>query len=332
MTETTGKTALILGATGGAGYETAKALAARGWRIRAMHRDPQKVSALLPDAAWVPGDAMRQDDVVAAAVGCDVIFHGVNPPGYRDWAGRVLPMAEATIAAARRTGARIVLPGTVYNFGPDAFPLLREDDAQAPATRKGRIRVALEQRLHRAAKAEGVPVLILRAGDFFGPHVSGNSWFTSALVKAGRPVRSVLYPGRPDIGHAWAYLPDFAETVAQLVARDDLPRFARFHLGGHWFDRGVEIAERLRVVAGVPDAPIRRMPWALLPLLAPFSVTLRELREMRYLWQVPVRLDNAALVDLLGSEPHTPIDTALRHALQGMGCLPPAVTSDFAAA
>ena len=61
MTDTTGKTALILGATGGAGYETAKALAARGWRIRAMHRDPQKVSALLPDAAWVPGDAMRQD-------------------------------------------------------------------------------------------------------------------------------------------------------------------------------------------------------------------------------------------------------------------------------
>ena len=66
-------------ATGGAGYETAKALAARGWRIRAMHRDPQKVSALLPDAAWVPGDAMRRDDVVAAAVGCDGWFVETHP-------------------------------------------------------------------------------------------------------------------------------------------------------------------------------------------------------------------------------------------------------------
>jgi hypothetical protein len=57
-----------------------------------------------------------------AAKGCSVIVHAVNPPGYRNWAQLVLPMLDNTIAAAKAEGATIVLPGTVYNYGPDAFP------------------------------------------------------------------------------------------------------------------------------------------------------------------------------------------------------------------
>jgi hypothetical protein len=73
---------------------------------------------------WLQGDAMCRDDVMHAAQGCDVIVHAVNPPGYRRWAELVLPMMDNTIAAAIAQGATIVLPGTVYNYGPDAFPLI----------------------------------------------------------------------------------------------------------------------------------------------------------------------------------------------------------------
>jgi nucleoside-diphosphate-sugar epimerase len=76
--------------------------------------------------------------------------HAVNPPGYRRWAELVLPMMDNTIAAAIAEGATIVLPGTVYNYGPDAFPLIREDAPQRPLTRKGAIRVELERRLQAA--------------------------------------------------------------------------------------------------------------------------------------------------------------------------------------
>ena len=75
---------------------------------------------------WIAGDAMQRDDVMAAAGGADVIVHGVNPPGYRNWRGLALPMLESSIAAAKASGARLVFPGTVYNFGPDAFPNLCE--------------------------------------------------------------------------------------------------------------------------------------------------------------------------------------------------------------
>jgi nucleoside-diphosphate-sugar epimerase len=76
----------------------------------------------------------------------------------------------------------------------------------------------MERRLE-AAQAQGVRSLILRAGDFFGPYMTGNSWFRE-LVKPGRPVRSITYPGPPDIGHSWAYLPDVGETMALLAERD----------------------------------------------------------------------------------------------------------------
>ena len=122
-------------------------------------------------------------------------MHAVNPPGYRDWDKLVLPMLDNTIAAAQAQGATIVLPGTVYNYGADAFPVLKEDPPQHPATRKGAIRVELEARLERAASTGAARVLIVRAGDFFGPR-AGNNWFAQGLIKPGQPVRAVNYAGR----------------------------------------------------------------------------------------------------------------------------------------
>ena len=51
-------TALILGATGGVGGATARALAEAGWRIRALARDPSKLAAREPGWEAVAGDAM----------------------------------------------------------------------------------------------------------------------------------------------------------------------------------------------------------------------------------------------------------------------------------
>jgi nucleoside-diphosphate-sugar epimerase len=325
-------TVLIVGATGGIGSETARTLAARGWTVRALHRDPDKAArafAWLGPIEWRKGDAMNEKDVVAAAAGVSVVVHAANPPGYRNWKGLQLPMLESSIAAAKAAGARLVFPGTVYNFAPETFPLVDETAPQRPRTRKGALRVAMEQRL-AAASRDGVPVLIVRAGDFFGPH-AGNNWFGQALVKAGQPLRKVTYPGKREVGHAWAYLPDLAETIARLLERGaDLGQLEVFHFGGHWFERGVEIAEATRLAAGQPKAPISRFPWFAVLLAAPFVETFREMVEMRYLWKQPLRLDNRKLVGFLGREPHTPLDEALRATLRGLGCLDETPASEAA--
>ena len=122
------QTALILGATGGIGGEVARVLIERGWNVRGLKRDPEKLTdkERASGIDWRRGDAMSAADVAAASQGAAVIVHAVNPPGYRNWGKLVLPMLDNTIAAAKATGARIVLPGTVYNFGPDALPNLTE--------------------------------------------------------------------------------------------------------------------------------------------------------------------------------------------------------------
>ncbi len=316
--------ALVLGATGGVGSETALALLAAGWTVRGLSRNPERAQQDFPHLAaveWRQGDAMNRAQVVAAAAGASVVVHAVNPPGYKNWKGLALPMLESSIAAAKSSGARLVLPGTVYNYGPDAPALVDESAPQRPVTRKGKIRVAMEERL-REASAEGISVLIVRAGDFFGPR-AGNSWFSQGLVKPGRPLQSVVYPGRHDAAHAWAYLPDLATTIARLLERSaELSAFETFQFAGHGFARGVEMAEATRRAAGLPSAPIRRFPWFAMYLLAPFVVTIREMLEMRYLWQRSLLLDNRKLVQFLGEEPRTPLDSALRVTLAGLGCLP----------
>lgn len=307
------KQVLVLGATGGVGGETARALLAKGWRVRGLARRPIERR---DGIEWHVGDAMDEATICRAAKGVSVIVHAVNPAGYRNWGRLVLPMLDSSLGAAWSSGARLVLPGTIYNYAPAETPVARIDSPQRPRTRKGAIRVEMERRI----KAAGVPALILRAGDYFGPR-PGNNWFSQGLVTPGKPVRSVTWPGDPGVGHAWAYLPDVADTFARLLDREaDLPRFARYHFGGIWDRDGSEFIAAIRAAAGRP-LTVRRMPWGLLPLAAPFNATLRELIEMRPFWRHPVRLDNQALIDFLGEEPRTPPAEALERTLAALGCI-----------
>lgn len=317
------RTALIIGAMGSFGAHAAQALLKHGWRIRALTRDPQKAAK---DAGartpidWVRGDALNPSAVTNAADGVQLIVHAANPPRYRNWKGTVVPMLESAIAAARASGARLILPGCVYNYAPDLGPEIGEDARQDPVTRKGAIRVAAERRLREVAD-EGVKVLILRAGDFFGPAApnSGLGWL---VTQSGGRMTGVYQPGPDAVGHAFAYLPDLAETLARLVdAEDQLATFERFHFRGHWLTRNDTLGQAIRRVSGQPRLPVKAFPWPLVWAASPFDETFRELWEMRYLWRRPIGLSNAKLVAFLGGEPHTPLDAGLAAALSDMGLL-----------
>ncbi|HEY0201299.1 MAG TPA: NAD-dependent epimerase/dehydratase family protein [Burkholderiaceae bacterium] len=318
------QTALVLGATWGIGSEMARQLRDAGWQVRALQRGLGQARPTGDGIEWVRGDAMSRADVLSAASGCAVIVHAVNPPGYRRWAELVLPMLDNTMAAAVAQAATIVLPGTVYNYGPDAFSLLRETSEQHPMTRKGAIRVELERRLEDMATAGAARAIVVRAGDFFGPK-AGNNWFSQGMVKPGRQVSVVHLPGTLGVGHQMAYLPDVARTMVELLARrQTLPAFAAFHMAGHWDPDGLRMAQAVQRVAvrhGGKLPLLKPFPWWLVRAASPLVATFREMLEMRYLWQQELRMDNAQLVGFLGHEPHTPLDAAMEATLAGMGCL-----------
>jgi nucleoside-diphosphate-sugar epimerase len=314
----TPKIALVIGASGGIGGATAEALARHGWTVHGLTRGSQPGNGIVE---WITGDAMNAADVLRAAQGASLIVHAANPPGYRNWATQVLPMIDNTIAAAKAVGARIVLPGTIYNFGADAFPVLHEDSPQHPSTRKGKIRVEMEKRL-KAAASNGAPALIVRAGDFFGPKSTGNSVFSALMVRPGAPVKWIIDPARRGASHAWAYLPDVGETIAWLMDREDkLADFEAFNFTGHQPASG-EMAAAIAKAAGKPELPVWRFPWFAVVALQPLVRLFREMAEMRYLWSESIALDGGKLRALLRDEPpHTPLDTAVRDTLAGLGCL-----------
>ena len=338
MTAVARRTALVLGASGGVGGAVARALRDAGWTVRALKRGLASESEHRDGLQWLRGDALDAQDVQRAAQGCSVIVHAVNPPGYRRWSELVLPMLDNTIAAASARGATVVLPGTVYNFGPDAMPHPKEDAPQRPLTRKGAIRVEMERRLQEGAARGAFRAIVLRAGDFFGPGAA-NSWFSQGLVTPGQPVTRIQQPGTDGVGHQWAYLPDVATAMAALVERcDTLPAFARFHFAGHWDADGRQMAEAIRRVVQRRTGTqprLSRFPWWAVRLAQPVVPLFRELAEMRYLWREPLRMDEARLAAELaghGGVPHTPLDLAIERTLEALGCLPVAPAAAGAAA
>lgn len=314
-------TALVLGVTGGIGGQLSDALLSHGWNVVALVRDPIKAAQQCdPRIHLVRGDAFNAADTMKAAQGVQVIAHCVNPPGYKDWDKLVMPMLDNTIAAAKAVGARILLPGTVYNFGLDAYPILKVSSPQHPVSRKGAIRVEMERHLEDASQG-GVPVLIVRAGDFFGGKSGGNNWLSQGLVKPGKPLAAVSSPNTPGAGHPWAYLPDLAETMALLLDRGPESSFERYHFAGDYDATGHDMTDAIRAAAGKPNLKVSRFPWWALTLLSPFVTVFREMREMRYLWRNGHRLDNSELVAVLGREPHTPLVDALRKTLHDLRCI-----------
>jgi len=308
-------TIVIAGAAGRIGHAAAEAFLEAGWTVRGIARGA-KLGRLPAGVEPVEADAMDRDAVTAACAGADVVLHALNPP-YDKWDELAMPMAENVIAAARAAGATIMLPGNVYNYGTGICTSLTEDTPMATDTGKGRIRVAIEERL-RDESDTGLRSIVLRAGDFFGGPVDG-SWFDLMIAKDLKKGR-LVWPGRRDIDHAFAYMPDFARAFVRVAAkRAALPPFARLHFAGHTAT-GEAFHAAMEAAIG---RPLKRggVPWPLIRLIGLFNPVLREVARMRYLWDTPHSLDNGRLEALIGAEPHTPLQTALAEAAaaQGLG-------------
>jgi nucleoside-diphosphate-sugar epimerase len=110
--------------------------------------------------------------------------------------------------------------------------------------------------------------------------------------------------------------------MVRVVEAGQPERFTTYHMEGHWDPDGAAMIAAIRTAVGDPALAVRRFPWPLVRLAQPVVPLFRELAEMRYLWQQPIRMDNRRLVAAIGPEPHTPLEQAVRETLAGLGCLP----------
>lgn len=301
-------TVLVLGANGRFGHAAALAFSGAGWRVKAQSRASPVLA--LQNVTAISCDALDENRLVDAARGVDVIVNALNP-NYAKWETMLPPLTRVVLSVARRSGAFLMLPGNVYNYGRLLPSELREDTPFVPDTPKARLRIALEQAMAEAA-AQGVRSTVIRAGDFLGGQ---GTWLDLAIAKS-LDKGVVTHPGPDDLAHAWAYVPDLARVFEKVARRRaDLEAFSSLHYEGltltlRQFHQGLEAATGRELRA-------KPMPWWLLRAAGLFSPMTRAVVEMRYLWERPHRLVEWRLPQLIGPVPATPLSEVLKAELGG---------------
>jgi nucleoside-diphosphate-sugar epimerase len=301
---------LVLGAAGRLGFAASEAFRDARWQVKGLVR-PRRAGAV--PRGVEPVEAVTRDEAVAAASGCDVVLNALNP-AITEWDKNALSLAYGAIAAAEGSGATLLFPGSVWNYGRGMPPVLDESTPMQPTTRKGKMRVEIEHRIREACDG-GMRAILLRAGDFFGG--GSGSWFDLVIAKDIARGR-LTYPGPLDVPHAWAYLPDYAATLVRLAeARTGFGPFEAFGFPGHTVT-GKEFIATIESVTR-SKFTLRPMSWWFLKTVGQLMAMGRELSELEYLWRVPHRISGDKLKAALGDIPHTPLPKAIAASLRSVG-------------
>ncbi|MCV2894936.1 epimerase [Lentibacter sp. XHP0401] len=278
------QTALILGGSGKIGAHAKRAFEAAGWRCRMYER--------------------KAGNMAEAAMGCDVIVNGLNPPNYHNWAELIPAITEEVIAAAKASGATVILPGNVYVFG-NTGGTWSEDTPHRPTSRKGVIRAEMEVLYAQS----GVQVINLRAGNFIDPDKNGDVFSMLIVPKLAKGKVGAM--GDPATLQAYAYLPDWARAAVMLAEkRAELGGYEDIPFAGHAFSLDALKADMEQITGRV--LRYSAFPWRMMRLAAPFWELARELVEMRYLWNTPHALSGRKLKALLPEFEDTPLRDVLR--------------------
>jgi nucleoside-diphosphate-sugar epimerase len=276
------QTVLILGGTGKIGKHASEAFWNAGWHVRQYKRGT---------------------DMIAAAMGADVIVNGLNPPNYNNWAKNIPAITAQVIAAAKASGASVIIPGNVYNFG-DQHGVWDENTLHRPVTEKGRIRVDMEA----SYRASGVQTIILRAGHFIDPDQNSDAFSMLHVAKVGKGKITTL--GDPDALQAHAYLPDWARAAVMLAEkRRDLATFEDIPFPGHTFTM-TQLCNEMSDALGRP-MKLTYFPWWLMSFIAPLNQMIREFKKMRYLPNTSHQLGTAKFDRLLPNFQATDLRTVL---------------------
>jgi uncharacterized protein YbjT (DUF2867 family) len=267
---------LLTGATGFVGGAVRPALAARGWKVRALTRDAARARPTAPLLDWAEGDVGDEASVTRALEGCQAalyLVHGMGAgAGFHE---REVASAESFARAAANAGVeRLVYLGGVAPRGAGSEHLRSRLEVGA-VLRKG-----------------SVKTLELRASMIVG-HGS-LSWLIVRDLAARLPVM---------------VLPRWLESRTEPVAIDDvvvalvraldlpLEESASFDLPGPETLSGQEILERTASVLGL------RKPRMLgVPLLTPRLSSLWVRFVTRARWSVAREVVVGLTEDLLAKD------------------------------
>jgi dihydroflavonol-4-reductase len=228
--------ALVTGATGIVGAHLVRALLDAGHTVRVLVRpgsDRRALAGLAVDAR--EGDVLEPDSVLAAAQGCDWVFHAAAVFAYSGLAAEAqsdlaVRGTRHVVQAARRAGARrVVVTSSSVTLGSTVDPQVRDEDAVFAETQPAAYTVSKlrqEEAAFDTAARVGIDVVAVCPALVIGGHDYRLGPSNANLVNyLNDPFRSTFPGGCNVVG---------AEDVAQahLIAARHATAGRRYIAGG----------------------------------------------------------------------------------------------------
>lgn len=290
---------LVIGSTGSIGSAVVNELSSQGRPVRALVRNPDKAKRIFTHAEkveLVQGSAENSDALKNAFDGVKVLFNCLNFP-YPEWS-KLPEVHKRILGAAKGESAKMVFPGNVYIYGHAQSDRVNEAHPRNPCSRKGALRVQLEEMFMDSSRNKEVPTAIVRFPDFYGPNASGPSSITGNIFNAALHGGTARWYGDLDALHEFIFIQDAGKAMVMASEREEAYG-QDFNVPG---PEPIPTKEWIGLVfkeAGTPPK-MKGTSRATMRTYGMFNKMAKEFAEMQYLTQEPLILDGTKFMKFFG--------------------------------
>lgn len=289
----------VIFGTGPLGKAVMNELLSKGKQVRMVNRSG-KVNAP-KQVEVVKGDAINRADVHRVCQNASVIYNCAKPP-YSEWGEKFLPIVDGLIEGAAYSGAVLVHADNLYMYGPSNSVITEELPYNATGV-KGKVRINMSKRILEAHKSGKIKATIGRASDFYGPEVD-ESAVTISMIRGAMGGKSAAVLGNIDIPHTYTYIEDFARGLVTLATEEKA-------LGQAWHIPSAETITTRQLITLIYDELGKTPKFTVASkgmvfFFGIFSKSMREMKEMMYLYTAPLKVSHEKFEKAFGSKttPH----------------------------
>ncbi|MBL1213801.1 MAG: NAD-dependent epimerase/dehydratase family protein [Ignavibacteriae bacterium] len=305
---------LVLGATGGIGKAIVAELTGKEKTVSVLCRDKEKGEKYFKDSANVKiitGDAFNAEDVIKASQNCTALFYCINTH-YHKWAATVRPLLKISIDACIKNNVKLVFPGNVYTYGFAQYNRVDELHPKFPNTKKGRIRLDMENMLFKAGKDEGLNFAIIRMPDFYGPYVING--FSEQVFINALTGKTLKWIGSKNVEVEYIFIEDAAKAMVEGGLSEKSNR-REFNIPACCETTTEKFLKEISEQGGKESKMQVLNSNFIFTLMGLFNPIVREVKEMLYLKRHKLILDGSQYKKTFGELPATSYEKGIKKTL-----------------
>lgn len=301
---------IILGAGGTIGSLLATDLKKYTNQIRLFSRNPKKINE---DDILISGTLLDANETTNALQDIDVAYLVVGLPyETKVWERDFVKIVQNVINACKIHKTTLVFFDNVYLYDPEYFEELDEETPIKSVSKKGAVRVAISNLLHKEIKNNDINVLIVRSADFYGVNIS-NSMFNEQVINrilSGKKANWFLDANKK---HSLTFVEDASKATAMLGNINSAYNQV-WHLPT---DKAYTANELVQIISNITGKPakIQVANKLMITILGWFIPAVKESKELLYQYDRDYEFKSDKFQNAFGIKPTT-IEKGLIKILQ----------------